>query len=99
MNILISLAFIICMSWFGFTFVYCLTVVRKNSDEKVNSFSLVNDINQLGKIHKKFLAIKKKNNPNTILPKVLVITNVISFLMFAGLFLLLLIRSIMLDIM
>ncbi len=97
MDIKISLTFLISIAWFGATFVYFLSVVRKNPDENFSSWSLAKDINQLGKIPKKFLEIKKRNNPNAIGPQVLVITNILSFLVQVGLFVVLLIRSIMLD--
>jgi len=68
MELIIPSILLICMAWFGITFVYFLAEVRKNSDQKVGSWSLTKDINQLGKIHGKFLAIKKKQSPGAVWP-------------------------------
>lgn len=99
MELIIASTLLICMAWFGITFIYFLAEVRKHSDQKVGSWSLTKDINQLGKIHGKFLAIKKKQNPGAAWPYVFVITNIISFLMYAGIFVILLVRGVMSDIM
>lgn len=99
MEMIISSTLLICMAWFGITFVYFLVVVRKELNEKDRSWSLTKDINQLGKIHKKYLAIKIKQSPDAIWPHFLVVTNVISFFMYVGIFLTLLIRGIMSEIM
>lgn len=99
MELIISLILLICMAWFGTTFVYFLVVIRKNSTGKVGSWSLAKDINQIGKVYKKYMAIKRKQNPDLIWPYVFVVTNVISFLTYVGIFVVSLIRSIRLDIM
>ncbi len=90
-DIKIASTFLISIAWFGATFVYFLSVVRKNPDEKFNSWSLAKDINQLGKIHRKYLDIKKKSNPDAIGPRLLITSNILSFLVHVGLFLILLV--------
>ncbi len=97
MNIKIALTFLISIAWFGITFVYFLSVVRKNSEKEFNSWSLAKDINQLGKIHKKYLNIKRKNNPAAIGPRILIASNILCFLAHVGLFFTLLVRGVMID--
>lgn len=98
MNFLISGALLICMFWFGATFLYFLAVVRRSADNKIGSWSLVKDINQLGKIHSKFLAVKRKQKSKSFWPKFFVVTNVLSFLLYALIFIVLLVNGIALDL-
>jgi hypothetical protein len=86
------------MSWFGATFLYFLAVARRNADKKTGSWSLAKDINQIGKVHLQFLAAKRKYNPEATWPKILVITNVLSFVLYALIFLVLLVNSIASDL-
>ena len=98
MNILIPCTLLVSMLWFGITFLYFLSVVRRSSKSKVGSCSLAKDINQLGKVHTKFLAVEREQKPEAIWPKILVITNVLSFLLYALIFIVLLVNGIMSDI-
>lgn len=98
MNILIPCTLLVCMFWFGATFLYFLAVVRRSAGKKVGSWSLVKDINQLGKVHSKFLAVKRKQKPDAIWPKYLVITNLLSFLVYGLIFIVLLVNGIASDI-
>jgi hypothetical protein len=86
MNILLAFIFFISMACFGFTFIYFLYIIRSFSNENVNSLSLVKDINKIGNVYRKYLKIEMENNSNVKLPKLLVITNIISFFVYAGLF-------------
>jgi hypothetical protein len=84
LQLIISIAMMGSMLWFGVTFLYFLRVIRKDAGGKANSFSLAKDINVLGKVHKTFLAIRRKQNPKSKWPILLVISNVLCFLFYGA---------------
>ena len=96
-EIIIPIIFVICVSWFGFTYLFILNRIQKYYGKK-NNLSLVAIINDLPKPYRLFLSINGKDKSKHTKYKLVVMSNILSIAIWFVLFVSLLAIEIMKDI-
>ncbi len=96
-ELIFSIIFAGCITWFGITYLYMLNKIQKHYGSK-NNQDLANIINNLSKQYRLFLNIKGNQTLRPNKGKIIVISNIVSFVIPCLLFVILLIVEISKDL-
>ena len=96
-ELMFSVIFAGCITWFGMTYLYILRKIQKHYGQK-NSLALATLINNLSQPYKLFLSIQENQGALKRKGKLIVISNIISFIVPCLLFTVLIIGEILKDL-
>jgi hypothetical protein len=86
MDIYFGLFLMLCVSWFGATFLYFIHYLRRNTDLEMNTVSLLvmflGDLKNIPRFYKMFIDAHQRNKYGRNFSVFLVCSNVTSYLAF-----------------